>query len=534
MARELKLFGTPAVVDGGDISPIRLKRSALLLALLIATPQGMDRAELAERMWEDGDAASRLRRLRRLVYETRAQLGEDALVEMQGRLVLSTGWNTHCDYAHYLALHEYLVDRGVAVDVPQLAFSVICAARAPLLGNWRFDEPTQAAEWIDLQRVAQSSRCRRLRDKIVDALLASGEQEAALQIMLADIERDPLDEAGWERAAAMLFDVGDYSQCVTLYRKLRSTLAQEIGLDVSAAFHRLAKEAQARISLRSVWGTARPATSYVDAGDAHIAYQCFGDGKTDLLLIPGFVSNVEMAWELPQLAALLARLAEDFRVIIFDRRGVGLSDRTIGCPSAEQAVNDVLAVLDAVGSRSAVVFGASEGGPTAIRLCTSHPQRVRALCLCGALARGTANASYTAALTDEQYGRWQKALVADWGTGRSVAAFAPSHADDPALIDWWARLLRLSSSPGAIASILDHLRDVDVIALLPRVHCPTTLLHRRGDRAVRVEASRFMAQRIPNARLIELEGTDHWWWLDDVEPLLSELHALGMDIEQQR
>lgn len=187
--------------------------------------------------------------------------------------------------------------------------------------------------------------------------------------------------------------------------------------------------------------------------------------------------------------------------------------------------------MDAAGSRRAVVFGASEGGAVAIQLCCDHPQRVAGLCLFAALPKGTASATFNAALQPRQYDLWMERLVAEWGTSRSVAAFAPSHATDPTLKDWWARLLRLSSSPGTIAAILQQLRDVDVTALLPRIGCPTILLHRRGDRAVRIEASRFMARLIAGATLVELEGEDHWWWLDDVDVLVGRLVALRGDDE---
>lgn len=523
---KLSLFGAPAVARDGAVVSIRLKRCGLLLAMLAATPQGIDRGLLAEQLWEEGDAASRLRRLRRLVFECRAQLGENGLLEQQGRLQLHPDWLAGCDYAQYLARYESLVHRGERIDDRDATFALVSAARAPLLGDWEFDERSQAAEWLDLQRVSQPGRCRRMRDRIIASLRADGAHEEARALLLADIERDPLDEAGWEQAASMLFEAGRYAECMALYQTLRGNLAQAVGVDVSAGFRRLAQEAQSRLATQSVWGTASPVTRYVRSGDAHIAYQCFGAGP-DLLLIPGFVSNVEMAWELPQLASFFAQLAASFRVIIFDRRGVGLSDRTARMPGPQTAVEDVLAVLDAVDSRRTLVFGASEGGPISIQLCTTHPQRVAALCLYGALARGTASGDYTATLTPEQYDRWLDRLVADWGTGRSTAGFAPSHANDPMLNDWWARLLRLSSSPGSVSGILEQLRDTDVTGLLPQVSCPTTLIHRRGDHAVRIDASRYMAQRIPRARLVELDGDDHWWWLGDTGALIGELKALA-------
>lgn len=526
--RELQLFGQPAIVDAPAATPIRLKRCALLLAMLAEVPEGIERATLAERLWEGGDEAARLRRLRRLLFEARALLGKDAFSEPGTRLALGARWREHCDFARYVEQYHALISQGADVPVAALAsaFDIVQAARAPLLGSWEFDEPTQAAQWLDFQRTAQCSRCRRMRDKLVAVLVARGAHDQALRMMLADIERDRLDEAGWERTAAMLFEAEQDERCLALYRTLRGNLYEALGIEVAASFTRLARNAEARLAVRSVWGQSRPRTAYTNAGGVYLAWQCFGAGTTDLLIIPGFVSNVEMVWEQPQLAHFLACAAREFRVILFDRRGVGLSDRTVEKPSMATAVSDVLAVLDAAGSRRALVFGASEGGAVAIQLCCAHPRRVAGLCLFGALPKGTASATFDAALQPRQYDLWMERLVADWGTSRSVAAFAPSHANDPTLNDWWARLLRLSSSPGTIAAILQQLRDVDVTALLPRIRCPTILLHRRGDRAVRIEASRFMAAHIPGATLVELEGNDHWWWLDDVDVLVGRLVAL--------
>lgn len=507
----IKLFGQPAIVGALATTPVRLKRCALLLAMLAAAPDGIERAALADQLWEGGDEAARLRRLRRLLFEARAQLGKDAFPEHGTRLALAAAWRAHCDFARYVEQYRTLISQGADVPAPASAFAIVQAAREPLLGRWEFDEATEAAQWLEFQRTAQCSRCRRMRDRIVALLVAQGAHDAALRMMLSDIERDQIDEAGWERTAAMLFEAQRDEQCLALYRTLRTNLYEALGIEVSASFTRLARNAEARLEVRSVWGQSRPRTAYTNAGGIYLAWQCFGTGKTDLLLIPGFVSNVEMVWEQPQLAHFLARAARAFRVIMFDRRGVGLSDRTLEKPSMATAVSDVLAVLDAAGSRRALVFGASEGGALAIQLCCAHPQRVAGLCLFAGLPKGTASASFGAALQPRQYELWMARLVADWGTSRSIAAFAPSHASDPTLNDWWARLLRLSSSPGTIAAILAQLRDVDVTALLPSIRCPTILLHRRGDRAVRIEASRFMATHILGATLVELDGDDHWW-----------------------
>lgn len=218
--RELKLFGQPALVGATGTTPLRLKRCALLLAMLAEAPDGIERATLADHLWEDGDETARLRRLRRLLFEARALLGKDAFAEDGTRLALAAAWRAQCDFARYVERYHALISQGadVPVQASTAAFDIVQAARAPLLGSWTFDEPTQAAQWLDFQRTAQCSRCRRMRDKIVTALSALGAHDEALRMIWADIERDPIDEAGWERTAAMLFAAERDDECLALYR----------------------------------------------------------------------------------------------------------------------------------------------------------------------------------------------------------------------------------------------------------------------------------------------------------------------------
>jgi pimeloyl-ACP methyl ester carboxylesterase/DNA-binding SARP family transcriptional activator len=525
MQLQLRLFGPPAIVRQSHIDPIRLKRCALLLALLAADRHGVDKDALAERLWAEGDITQRKRRLRRLVFEARAQLGETALIEEGGRLRLEAEWLANCDLATWFNCHSRQLYGGEAGD-SQASLRMVEQARLPLLGDLKFDENCAAVEWLEYQRVAQAGIRRRMRAQLVLHYLDSGDERAALTLLLQDLPTDPLDESGWEQAATLLHRGGRFTECVVLFQTLRRQLAQELGLEVAPSFHRLAADASARLAAASVWGAARPKTRYVDSGDAHIAYQVFGAGKQDLILIPGFVSNVEIFWELPQLASFFAELAPHFRIILFDRRGVGLSDRGLENSADHHAVHDILAVLGAAQCSQALVFAASEGGPLGIRLATEHPARVSGLCLYGTLAKGCAEDGYTAALTRDQYTLWLESLVASWGTPAALRVFCPSHAEDPVLRDWWSRLLRQSSSPAAVARILEQLREVDVRPLLGLLAGPVTLIHRNGDLAVRIEAARYMAARISGARLVELEGKDHFWWMSDTGPLLAELQRL--------
>ena len=188
---------------------------------------------------------------------------------------------------------------------------------------------------------------------------------------------------------------------------------------------------------------------------------------------------------------------------------------------------DALSILDAVGSTRALVFAVSEGGPIAIRLAVEHPERVAGLALWATLARGTATHNYPWALTAEQFERWLDALVAQWGRPAAIDTFAPDDASDPLLQRWWARMLRLGSSPRCMQAVLRTFALSDVRALLPQVRVPTLVMHRTGDRAVRVDAGRHVASAIPGAQWLELPGTAHWWWLGETAPIIEAIRAFA-------
>ena len=208
------------------------------------------------------------------------------------------------------------------------------------------------------------------------------------------------------------------------------------------------------------------------------------------------------------------------RLILLDRRGVGLSDRVGFRPSVEATAQDIRTVLDAAGSRRVVLFGASEGGPACIKFAADHPDRVAGLILFASLAKGSATPDYPHALHAGQYDAWLQQLVSAWGGPAGIETFAPSLAGDAKARAWWAGLLRAASSPGAIKGVLEALRDTDVRHLLGRVAVPTLVLHRRGDRAVRIGAGRHLANHIPQARFIELDGADHWVFAGDRQAVL--------------
>ena len=261
-----------------------------------------------------------------------------------------------------------------------------------------------------------------------------------------------------------------------------------------------------------------PKTQYAKSGDVRIAYQVVGEGPFDLVFVPGFISNLDAAWEEPYRARVWTRLAAFARLIMFDKRGTGLSDRAVGVPTLEERMDDVRAVMDAVGSQQAALFGISEGGAMSILFAATYPERTRALVLYGAYGHFS---SWVVPpnMIDAAMDRMEK----NWGTGESLRLFAPSVASDETFKLSWARFERLGASPSAVVALMRMNSEIDVRPILPSIRVPTFIIHRQGDVRVNVEAGRFMARQIPNAKYLELPGSDHLLWTGETERVLDEV-----------
>ena len=264
-------------------------------------------------------------------------------------------------------------------------------------------------------------------------------------------------------------------------------------------------------------------TRYAQNGDASLAWTTIGEGRLDLLFLPGIISHVEHVRDDPGMAGFLERLSSFARVILMDRRGSGLSDPLQGALSLETEVEDVLAVMDAAGSATAVLLGYLTGGPLAIKVAAERPARVRALVLYAAVARSLSAPGYDWANDAGERSAAFDRMVERWGTGAMLDEIAPSRADDVRLRAWLARLERLSSSPGELRRAARSATDFDVRAQLAELRVPTLILHRMGDRLVDVRHSRYMAEHIPGARYVELEGVDNLPSVGDSAALLGEI-----------
>jgi len=266
-----------------------------------------------------------------------------------------------------------------------------------------------------------------------------------------------------------------------------------------------------------------PQTRYAKSGDVNIAYQVLGQGPPDLVLIPGWVSNIEIFWEEPAVVRFFTRLASFSRLILFDKRGTGLSDRVAEMPNLETRMDDARAVLDTVGSERAALFGYSEGGVLCALFAETYPNRASALIMHGSYARLTAAPDYPWGLNEQERSAFVDQAVREWGAPIGIDMRAPSMATDERFRQWWARFLRLSASPAAFATLSHMNAQMDIRQVLPAIRVPTLILHSVNDRNLDVRGSRYLAERIPGAKLVELSGPDHVPWLSDADIVVDEV-----------
>ncbi|HVF29661.1 MAG TPA: alpha/beta fold hydrolase, partial [Pyrinomonadaceae bacterium] len=276
---------------------------------------------------------------------------------------------------------------------------------------------------------------------------------------------------------------------------------------------------------RSALATRSPETHYVQSGDVNIAYQVVGEGDTDIVFVMGWISHLEYFWRHHLFASFLERLASFSRLILFDKRGTGLSDRVPvdQLPTLEQRMEDVRAVMEAVGSKRAVLIGVSEGGPMCSLFAATYPERTAGLVMIGTYAKRIRDEEYPWAPSVEQRGAFIDVVKRDWGKPVGIEDRAPSMAADPDFRAWWAEYLRMGASPGAAVALTTMNAEIDVRHVLPSIRVPTLVIHRAGDMCLKVEEGRYVASKIPGSNYVELSGNDHLPFVGNQDEILEQI-----------
>jgi pimeloyl-ACP methyl ester carboxylesterase/tRNA A-37 threonylcarbamoyl transferase component Bud32 len=270
---------------------------------------------------------------------------------------------------------------------------------------------------------------------------------------------------------------------------------------------------------------ARPKTRYAKNGGYHLAYQPVGSSGLDVVHLPGWASHIEQQWDHREIALWLNRLAGSCRLILTDRRGLGMSDPAPALPTLDERVDDLIAVLDAAGVKAPVLFGISEGGPVAIQFAATYPERTRGLILCNTFSRHSRAPDVPWGIPEDRGAAIIDRWVDDWGSGTTTSSLAPTMKHDPEFVAAMGKLERASATPGQMRAMFGEVLRMDVRHLLPKVRAPTLIVHRTGDRLMPVEGARYMAQHLANAKLVEVPGDDHLFFVGNTDVIVTEIEA---------
>jgi len=269
----------------------------------------------------------------------------------------------------------------------------------------------------------------------------------------------------------------------------------------------------------------RPKTNYTKSGKLNIAYQVIGKGPINLVFVPGWVSNIDLMWDDPKMSDFLTKLTSFARLILFDKRGTGLSDRVSEVSTLEERMDDISSVMDAVDCEKAVLFGHSEGGTVSALFAATYPQRTVALVTFGIFAKRKHAVDYPWAPKDEDRNSFYQTIEEEWGNAEKMALewIMPSMADNKDYYEWFTRYLCSAASPGAALSLARMNTEADITNILSSIKVPTLVLNRTGDKDAKIEEAKYIADRIPNAKFVELPGNDHLFWVGDSYSVIAEI-----------
>ncbi len=538
---DFRILGPLEVRDGDREVRLRGGKQRALLALLLVNANrtlAIDR--IVDELWGPDVPESAQKMVQIYVSKLRKALPSERLHTRPPGYALELG-------AQELDLHrfEQLVGAartdlgaGRAAEASAGFHAALELWRGPALAEFE-SEPFAAAEAVRLEELRIHALEGRLE---ADLLLGRhGDVVGELEVLVA---RYPLREGLRRQHMLALYRSGRQAEALAAYQAARRVLADELGIEPSDPLRELELQMLRQDPALQVPSEAGRAVSplpvgevsYARSGDVRIAYQTVGDGPLDLVLVHGWVCTFQPGWEYEKLAAFYRRLASMGRLILFDKRGTGLSDRVSPgqLPDLETRMDDVRAVLDAVGSERAAVLGLSEGGAMSTLFAATHPSRTSSLILIGTFPREMQAPDYPWGVSEQELARrlalldeddWASVATRDW-----LGRVAPSVVRDPAAVSWYASFVRRGASPGASRAIRLMNADIDIRDVLPTIHVPTLVLHREHESWR--DGSRYMGEHIPGARMVELPGNDHLPWEGDADALLDEIErflSAGLD-----
>lgn len=509
--------------QGESCLPSRRKARALLL-FLVLNSRPHSRESLAGWFWPDLDERHGRTSLRSTLSDLNRIFGPECLVRQGDTLTFNPRFPLQVD-----AIQLSEAQRRKSV----LSLTQLQSWSGELAEGFRLPDCDAFEEWLYFQRGNVRQQFLELLElKVADAA-ANGDWDTVADVARLWLSRDPLSEKAHLALIQALAAGGRVDLALDQYGRLEDTLDKELGVRPAEEIRHYVKElkwnrAPDLISLsapktETARGINLSEVAYARNGDIHLAYREAGTGSETLIYLWGFVSHLEQATEEPHLLNYLAQLARRFHLVLFDKRGMGLSDRTGHPPSLDETASDVIALMDHLKIERATLIGQSEGGPAAITCAHRYPERINGLVLIGTAAKWTRCKEYPHTLPPELYDKWLDVLESNWGHAVNLQQFAPSCSHDEQVIKWWSKTLRLASSPGAIRAVLEVAKDIDVRHLLPDIRQPSLIVQTEGDRLIRKNNGQYLASQIAGSQYLELPGTDHWIWVQDTQRFFEAL-----------
>ncbi|TIQ21156.1 MAG: alpha/beta fold hydrolase [Mesorhizobium sp.] len=543
----LCLLGGFDFAGGAAAVPVFSRKARAMVAYLaLQSGHSQSREKLAALLWGGNAEAQARMSLRQALSAVRK--GMDA---SDGRTFLTDGDSITLNL-NDLDFDVVRFETLAAGSEPEQLEQALVVYRGDLLDGFGLkEEPFE--DWLRVERERLRAMAVAALDKLVAHYCTTNDPASCVRSATRLLAMEPLRE-DIHRALMRAYAVqGRLTLALRQYENCRSALQRELNVQpepetrhlyedlrtrrmTSQAASRIAASAPpsqtpppspARTGARPAFPAEpmRPATHYVKSAGINIAYQVTGDGPVDLIYVPGWVSNLDLAWSSLRLSHVLHRLGAFSRLIRMDKRGTGLSDRNVGLPTLEERMEDMRAVLDAVGSKHTVLFGSSEGGPMCMLFAATYPERTAALVLNGTYASGRWSKDYPWARTSEQVEEDLAVVERQWGEPADMSNAAPSLMNDSFEREWFAAYLRNSASPADAIALWRWGTEIDVRALLPAIHVPTLIVQAAGDRWVKPEEGRYLATHIEGARYIELAGRDHVIWGENSDRLVDEIQT---------
>jgi len=518
---------------GAAVPSFSRKARAMVAYLALQSGHSQSREKLATLLWGINSETQARMSLRQAVSAVRKAM------QASGGRFLTDGDNIalHLDGLDFdVVRFETLVASKAPEDIER----ALVVYRGDLLDGFGLKEEL-FEDWLRVERERLRAMAVAALDKLVAHYSATNDPASCVRAATRLLAMEPLREDAHRALMRAYAAQGRINLALKQFEHCRDTLQRELKLQPEPETRHLHEElrtrrmtpqaasppAPTRPGERRAFGgePMRPPTHYVKSAGINIAYQVTGDGPIDMIYVPGWVSNLDLAWAGPRLSHVLQRLGSFCRLIRMDKRGTGLSDRNVGLPTLEERMEDVRAVLDAVGSKRTVLFASSEGGPMCMLFAATYPERTAALVLNGAYARGRWSNDYPWARTAEQVEEDLTVVEREWGEPADMSNAAPSLMNDTVEREWFAANLRNSASPADAIALWRWGTEIDVRNILPAIHVPALIMQTTGDRWARREEGHYLATHIEGARYIEFAGRDHVIWGENSDRIVDEIQA---------